>query len=176
MPRALVTGSYLGTISHTLTCLDVLAQRNLAIKALVVNETPGSTVPMADTIDDAAAVRARPFRSSRCRACRPAIAEHPAIRQDLRRAALAPGLNVSMKRISAATASPMSATLANSAGLWLMPPRQRTNSMADGHSRAITCASWPAPDGSRTGVWPRSATLAASASCSAGAQCAVAIS
>ena len=37
-----------------------------------------------------------------------------------------------------------------------MPPRQRTNSIADGQSRAITCASWPAPDGSRIGVWPSS--------------------
>ncbi len=57
-----------------------------------------------------------------------------------------------------------------------MPPRQRTNSIADGQSRAITWASWPAPDGSRIGVWPSSVTLAASASCIAGAQCAVAIS
>ena len=81
-----------------------------------------------------------------------------------------------MKRINAAIASPMSRALANSAGLWLMPPRQRTNSIADGQSRAITWASWPAPDGSRIGVWPSSVTLAASASCSAGAQCAVAIS
>ena len=43
-PLVLVTGSYLGSISHTLTCIDVLARRELAIKALVVNETPGSTV------------------------------------------------------------------------------------------------------------------------------------
>ena len=42
----MVTGTYLGTLSHTLTCLDVLARRKLAVKALVVNETPGSTVTM----------------------------------------------------------------------------------------------------------------------------------
>ena len=46
VPLVLVTGSYLGTLSHTLTCLDVLKRRELAVKALVVNETPGSSVPM----------------------------------------------------------------------------------------------------------------------------------
>jgi dethiobiotin synthetase len=50
LPLLLVTGSYLGGISHTLTCLEVLRSRDLAIQALVVNETPGSTVPLADTI------------------------------------------------------------------------------------------------------------------------------
>jgi dethiobiotin synthetase len=49
LPLLLVTGSYLGTVSHTLTALDVLARRNLAVKALIVNETPGSAVTMADT-------------------------------------------------------------------------------------------------------------------------------
>ena len=37
-----------------------------------------------------------------------------------------------MKRISAATANPMSAGAQYSAGLWLMPPRQRTNIIDDG--------------------------------------------
>jgi len=50
-PVVLVTGSYLGSISHTLTCLDVLAKRSLQVKALVVNETQGSTVPITDTIE-----------------------------------------------------------------------------------------------------------------------------
>ena len=49
--------------------------------------------------------------------------------------------NASMKRTSAAIASPISGSLANSAGLWLMPPLQRTNSIAIGQSFAITCAS-----------------------------------
>jgi dethiobiotin synthetase len=49
IPVVLVTGSYLGSLSHTLTALDALRRRHLAIKALVVNETPASTVPMADT-------------------------------------------------------------------------------------------------------------------------------
>jgi dethiobiotin synthetase len=50
IPVLLVAGSYLGTLSHTLTCLDVLKRRGLAVKALVVNETPDSAVPMADTV------------------------------------------------------------------------------------------------------------------------------
>jgi len=51
IPALLVVGSYLGTLSHTLTALDALIRRRLAIKALVVNETPGSTVPLADTVE-----------------------------------------------------------------------------------------------------------------------------
>ncbi len=50
LPLLVVAGSYLGSISHTLTCLDVVARRGLAIKALVINETPASTVPMSDTM------------------------------------------------------------------------------------------------------------------------------
>jgi dethiobiotin synthetase len=46
----LVTGSYLGTLSHTLTALDTLRRRDLVPKAVVVNETLGSSVPMPDTI------------------------------------------------------------------------------------------------------------------------------
>jgi dethiobiotin synthetase len=45
-PVVLVAGSYLGTISHTLTALNVLAQRNLDIAAVVVNESalPGASL------------------------------------------------------------------------------------------------------------------------------------
>src|SRR4029079_1487661 len=49
IPVILVVGSYLGTISHTLTALHVLAQRNLETTAIVINETPGSTVSLDDT-------------------------------------------------------------------------------------------------------------------------------
>ena len=49
-PVLLVTGSYLGSLSHTLTCLDVLRRRRLVIKALVVNESTHSTVPFDDTV------------------------------------------------------------------------------------------------------------------------------
>jgi dethiobiotin synthetase len=50
VPVILVVGSYLGTISHTLTALHVLAQRNLATLAVVVSETPGSPVPLDETV------------------------------------------------------------------------------------------------------------------------------
>jgi dethiobiotin synthetase len=46
----LVAGSYLGSLSHTLTSLDAIRRRHLMIQALVVNETAGSTVPIADTV------------------------------------------------------------------------------------------------------------------------------
>ena len=40
-PVLLVAGSYLGTISHTLTALTALRTRQASIAALIVNETPG---------------------------------------------------------------------------------------------------------------------------------------
>ncbi len=49
VPALLVVGSYLGTISHTLTALHVLAQRKLDIAAIVVSESEGSPVPLDDT-------------------------------------------------------------------------------------------------------------------------------
>jgi dethiobiotin synthetase len=50
LPLILVTGSYLGTISHTLTALDSLFRRDLNVLAVIVNETPGSTVPLDDAV------------------------------------------------------------------------------------------------------------------------------
>ena len=44
LPVILVTGSYLGSISHTLTAIMALRQAGLTIKALVVNESAGSSV------------------------------------------------------------------------------------------------------------------------------------
>jgi dethiobiotin synthetase len=49
-PVILVTGSYLGSLSHALTSIDALGPRSIAIRTVVVNETPGSTVPLADTL------------------------------------------------------------------------------------------------------------------------------
>jgi dethiobiotin synthetase len=49
-----VVGSYLGTISHTLTALHVLAQRNLDVAAVVVSESPSSPVSLDDTVDSLA--------------------------------------------------------------------------------------------------------------------------
>jgi len=50
LPLILVAGSYPGAISHTLTALDVLYRRDMRVLALVVSETPGSTVPLDDTV------------------------------------------------------------------------------------------------------------------------------
>jgi dethiobiotin synthetase len=49
-PVLLVAGSYLGTISHTLSAVDVLRRRDLAIWAVVVSESAGSAVPLTDTV------------------------------------------------------------------------------------------------------------------------------
>ena len=51
LPVLLVAGSYLGTISHTLSAVDVLRRRDLPVAAVVVSETPRSTVPLGDTAD-----------------------------------------------------------------------------------------------------------------------------
>jgi dethiobiotin synthetase len=50
LPLILVTGSYLGTISHTLTALDSLYRRDLNLLAIIVSETPGSPVPLEDVV------------------------------------------------------------------------------------------------------------------------------
>lgn len=50
-PIILVAGSYLGTLSHTFSAVDVLERRSLPIAALVVNETAGSPVSFSDTVD-----------------------------------------------------------------------------------------------------------------------------
>jgi len=55
IPVLVVAGSYLGTISHTLTALHVLAQRNLDIAGVAVSE---SAVPGA-TLEDTVATLAR---------------------------------------------------------------------------------------------------------------------
>jgi dethiobiotin synthetase len=47
----LVVGSYLGTISHTLTTLDVMRRNGLAPRAVVVSESPESPVPLAETVE-----------------------------------------------------------------------------------------------------------------------------
>ena len=49
LPVILVAGSYLGTISHTLTALDVLARRGLPVAALAISETAGSPVRLDAT-------------------------------------------------------------------------------------------------------------------------------
>ena len=50
LPVILVVGSYLGTISHTLTALDVLTRHDLPVRAIVVSESERAAVPLADTV------------------------------------------------------------------------------------------------------------------------------
>ncbi len=50
IPVLLVAGSYLGTISHTLTALHVLAQRNLDIAGVVVSESMAPGASLDDTV------------------------------------------------------------------------------------------------------------------------------
>jgi dethiobiotin synthetase len=50
LPVLLVAGSYLGTISHTLTAMDVLLRHDLATVAIVISESAGSTVPLDATV------------------------------------------------------------------------------------------------------------------------------
>jgi len=49
-PVVLVVGGYLGTISHTLTAVDVLVKRALRIAAIVISEKDNDTVPLDDTV------------------------------------------------------------------------------------------------------------------------------
>lgn len=49
LPLVMVTGSYLGAISHTLTTLEAARAAELTIAALIINESEGSTVPLAAT-------------------------------------------------------------------------------------------------------------------------------
>jgi dethiobiotin synthetase len=54
LPLLLVAGSYLGSISHTLTCLDILRRRDLLVRALIINETPDTSVTVGETIESIA--------------------------------------------------------------------------------------------------------------------------
>jgi dethiobiotin synthetase len=50
LPALLVTGNYLGTISHTLTALAALRQRRLTVAAVVVSEASDGAVPLEDNV------------------------------------------------------------------------------------------------------------------------------
>ncbi|HUB96901.1 MAG TPA: dethiobiotin synthase [Stellaceae bacterium] len=50
VPAILVAGSYLGTISHTLTALATMRHRHVPVTAIVISETEGSSVPLADNV------------------------------------------------------------------------------------------------------------------------------
>jgi dethiobiotin synthetase len=49
LPVIVVAGTYLGTISHTLSALDVLARANLRVAALVLNDSGNNPVPIEET-------------------------------------------------------------------------------------------------------------------------------
>lgn len=50
LPVIFVGASYLGAISHILSALDVLAQRKLEVRAIVISETQGSSVDLDATL------------------------------------------------------------------------------------------------------------------------------
>jgi dethiobiotin synthetase len=50
IPIVLVAGTYVGTMSHTLTSLEVLVRRNLNVAAVVISESDGSAASLADTV------------------------------------------------------------------------------------------------------------------------------
>jgi dethiobiotin synthetase len=77
LPVILVAGSYLGTISHTLTALDVIARRGLTTAALVISETPRSPVRLDET-RDAIARFAPDLDIVAVPRLTPAVPEHPA--------------------------------------------------------------------------------------------------
>ena len=50
IPLVLVVGGYLGTISHTLTAIDVLRQRQLSIATIIVSESERNPIELDDTV------------------------------------------------------------------------------------------------------------------------------
>lgn len=50
LPCVLVAGSYLGSLSHALTAFEALRKVGAGVTAIVVNESPGSAVALADTV------------------------------------------------------------------------------------------------------------------------------
>ena len=51
VPALVVTGSYLGTISHTLTTLAAIRARGVSVAGLVISESEESPVPPAETAE-----------------------------------------------------------------------------------------------------------------------------
>lgn len=52
IPALLVAGTYLGSISHTLTALEALKQRKISIGAVIVNESENASVSLMDTAEE----------------------------------------------------------------------------------------------------------------------------
>jgi dethiobiotin synthetase len=53
-PVVLVVGDYLGTISHTLTALEVLQAKGMNVAAIVVSEGDGASVPFEESLAEIA--------------------------------------------------------------------------------------------------------------------------
>ncbi len=51
IPALLVTGSYLGTLSHTLSAAEALKARGVPLAAVIVSESADSPVPLAETVE-----------------------------------------------------------------------------------------------------------------------------
>jgi len=77
LPVILVAGSYLGTISHTLTALDVIARRGLTVKTLLISETARSPVRLDETRDTIARFAPQTDVVALPRLT-PSVPEHPA--------------------------------------------------------------------------------------------------
>jgi dethiobiotin synthetase len=54
IPALLVAGSYLGTLSHTLTALAALQHHHIPIRAVIVSESEGSDVSLEATAEELA--------------------------------------------------------------------------------------------------------------------------
>jgi dethiobiotin synthetase len=50
LPLILVSGSYAGAVSHTLTALDSLLRRDMNVLATIVSETPGGALALDDVV------------------------------------------------------------------------------------------------------------------------------
>jgi dethiobiotin synthetase len=50
LPAIVVAGSYLGTLSHTLTTVEVLRTHGVAVAAVAVSESLENPVPLAETV------------------------------------------------------------------------------------------------------------------------------
>jgi dethiobiotin synthetase len=61
IPVVLVAGTYLGTLSHTLTALAALRERGIALRAIVLSESPDSAVPLTETAETLARFTAVPI-------------------------------------------------------------------------------------------------------------------
>ena len=62
VPAILVAGSYLGTISHTLTTLEALSAKRISVREIVISESAKSPAPPAETAATLARFTATPIR------------------------------------------------------------------------------------------------------------------